>query len=102
MGMIKGFYLDKDGQVQTYWAKEEIHDPVVPMSREEKRKNHIRCNAVRASVILAVMGAMGFTMTLAAPDPNWAVGIGGVAVNMAWVLTVLIANGGKINVSNDR
>lgn len=98
MGMIKGFYLDKEGKVQTYWTEETIQDPVVPMSMEEKRKNHIRCNAVRASVVLAVMGAIGFTMTLAGPDPNWAVGIGGAAVNMAWVFTVLAANGGKINV----
>ena len=30
MGAIKGFFVGKDGQVQTYWTNEVISDPVVP------------------------------------------------------------------------
>ena len=101
MGMIKGFYLDSKGQVHTYWAQETIQDPVVPKPRRDwkkKRRNQIRCNVVRASMVVSVLGAMGFTMSLAAESPNWAVGIGGAILNMAWFFTVLIRNGGKINV----
>ena len=101
MGMIKGFYIDRNGNVQTYWAKEEIHDPVVPKPKvdwKKRRKNQIRCRIVRASMAVSLLAALGFTMTLAGEDPNWALGIGGAAINLAWYYTVLIANGGKINV----
>ena len=122
MGAIKGFFVGKDGQVQTYWTNEVIADPVVPtpdllakelvildgtMPKQRKdwkkrRKNEIRHTLVRASLVASVFGATLFTMSLAGSDPNWAVGIGGAGINMAWFFTVLLANGGKINVSNDR
>lgn len=122
MGAIKGFFVGKDGQVQTYWTNEVIADPVVPtpdlwakelvildgtMPRKRKdwkkrRKNEIRHTLVRASLVASIFGATLFTMSLAGSDPNWAVGIGGATVNMAWFFTVLIANGGKINVSNEQ
>ena len=101
MGVIKGFYVDAKGNVHTYWAQEQIHDPVVPKPKVDwktKRRKQIRCNIVRASLVVSILGAMGFTMSLAGSDPNWAVGIGGAVVNMAWFFTVLIRNGGHINV----
>lgn len=121
--MIKGFYMDKDGKVNTYWTNEVISDPVVPtpdlwskelvildgtMPKQRKdwkkrRKNEIRHTLVRASLFGSLLAATLFTMSLAGSDPNWAVGICGAGINMAWFFTVLLANGGRINdVSKDR
>lgn len=120
--MIKGFFIDQNGKVNTYWTNEVIADPVVPtpdlwakelvildgtMPRKRKdwkkrRKNEIRHALVRASLVASIFGATLFTMSLAGSNPNWAVGIGGATVNMAWFFTVLMANGGKINVSDER
>ena len=103
MGMIKGFFVDKEGTVHTYWTNEVIADPVVPVPRPRKdwkkrRKNQIRCTLVRASMVASIFGAALFTMSLAGSDPNWALGIGGAGINLGWFFTVLMANGGKINV----
>lgn len=95
MGVIKGFYLDKDGKVQTYWEKEEIHDPVVPIV-EERRQNRLRCRLVRGSVYLAGILAVLFTLSLGGSDPNWVVGILGAVICIGWVAIVLAVNGGNL------
>lgn len=97
MGVIKGFYLDKEGNVQTYWSEEEIHDPVVPIV-EERRQNKLRCRLVRASVYLAGILAVLFTLSLGGSDPNWVVGILGAVICIGWVAVVLAVNGGNLYV----
>lgn len=102
MGVIKGFYVDAKGNVHTYWARETIADPVVPQPRnwKKRRKNQLRCNLVRASLVVSILGAMGFTMCLAGSDPNWAVCLTGAGINLGWFFLVLIRNGGRINVEH--
>ena len=95
MGMIKGFFLDENGNVQTYWEREEIHDPVVPVS-EERRQNRLRCRLVRGSVYLAGILAVLFTLTLGGSDPNWVVSVSGAVICIGWVSTVLAVNGGDL------
>lgn len=97
MGMIKGFFLDENGNVQTYWEQEEIHDPVVPVS-EERKQNRLRCRLVRGSVYLAGFLAVLFTLSLGGSDPNWVVGILGAVICISWVATVLAVNGGNLYV----
>lgn len=119
--MIKGFYVDAEGQVKTFEAEGKMILPNPPKpdkdaevlelkgevveTRESRRrgwksrrKNQIRRRVVLGSVGVALLGAIGFALTLGGEDPNWAVGIVGAAVNMGWVLTVIGANGGEINV----
>ena len=97
MGMIKGFFIDENGNVQTYWSREEIHDPVVPVS-EERRQNRLRCRLVRGSVYLAGILAVLFTLSLGGSDPNWVVGILGAVICIGWVAIVLAVNGGNLYV----
>ena len=97
MGMIKGFFLDENGNVQTYWAQEEIHDPVVPVY-EERKQNRLRCRLVRGSVYLAGILAVLFTLSLGGSDPNWVVGILGAVICIGWVAIVLTVNGGNLYV----
>lgn len=97
MGMIKGFFLDENGNVQTYWEQEEIHDPVVPVY-EERKQNRLRCRLVRGSVYLAGILAVLFTLSLGGSDPNWVVGILGAVICISWVATVLAVNGGNLYV----
>lgn len=97
MGMIKGFFLDENGNVQTYWEQEEIHDPVVPVY-EERKQNRLRCRLVRGSVYLAGILAVLFTLSLGGSDPNWVVGIVGAVICIGWVAIVLAVNGGNLYV----
>lgn len=111
MGMIKGFYIDSNGQVQTYMTKERFIEPEVPvkvdcevvMTKETKRRDwkarrkaRIKNRAIRCSVFAASLMAFLFAMTLAGEDPNWAVSIIGAGVNLGWVALVIEVNGGTL------
>lgn len=109
MGMIKGYFIDSNGAVQTYMAKER---PAKLPSEEDKEwtfeaAHHPRRNRkaekarrknrmIRGSVFVAAFMAMIFGMTLAGEDPNWTVGLVGSGINLGWMALVIGANGGEL------